>query len=146
MPNLRQRLVRAIVMGLLAKVPQGLLLAVLSAAGVFLAMGLPLNVPLDTMYSAKHVLLGALFGSLFAVPVLTGWNNTLRGLLVGLGHSAGTLFFFNPVVDGVGILGLQVGPLMPLVVVVANLVWGVLAGIGIDVWNRIAAEPEPGEG
>lgn len=146
MPNLSQRLVRAIVMGFLAKVPQGLVLWVMSEIGLFVAMGVRLNVPLNTMYSSTHVLLGALFGSLFAVPVLTGWSNTLRGLLVGLCHAAGTLFFFNPVWDHVGIMGLELGLLMPVVVIVANLIWGVLAGIGIDVWNRIAKHPEAGAG
>jgi hypothetical protein len=144
MPSLGNRLVRAIVMGFLAKVPQGLVLFVMSEIGLFLAMGLSLDFPLNTMYSSKHVLLGALFGSLFAVPVLTRWSNTLRGLLVGLCHAAGTLFFFNPFVDHVGIMGLEIGPLMPVIVIVANLIWGVLAGIGIDVWNRVAADARPG--
>jgi hypothetical protein len=145
MPTLAQRLTRAAVMGALAEVPQGLVLFVLSETGVFLAMGLPLNFPLNALYSSKHLLQGALYGCLFAVPVLTKWSNTLRGVLVGLGHAAGTLLVFNPFVDHVGMLGLQLGPLMPVVVIVSNLVWGVLAGIGIDVWNRVAAVA-PAEG
>jgi hypothetical protein len=145
-PALRTRLVRAAVMGLLAKVPQGLLLFVMGEYGVFLAMGLRLEFPLNALYSSKHLALGAAFGLLFAVPVWTRRSNTVRGLLVGLAHAAGTLFFFNPVMDGVGIMGLQLGPLMPPLVIVSNLVWGVLAGAGIDLWNRVAAEAEPTEG
>jgi len=139
MSSRSQVLLRGCVMGLVAKIPQGLVLFAMSEVGLFVAMGVAVNVPLDIIYSTKHVALGAGFGALFAVPVLVGWPNWLRGLLVGLCHAAGTLFFFNPIVDGVGFMGLDLGALMPVVVVVANLIWGVLAGIGVGVWNRLSA-------
>lgn len=142
MPTQKQLLIRGIVSGLLAKVPQGLVLFFMSEIGLFVAMGVAVNVPLNIIYSAKHILLGALFGALFAVPVFSNWPSTLRGLIVGLGSAAGTLFFFNPFVDDVGFMGLQLGPLMPVVVIAANLVWGLLAGIGVGIWNRVAAEAE----
>jgi len=142
-PVLKTRLIRAAVMGLLAKVPQGLVLFAMGEYGIFLALGLRLNFPLNALYSTKHLALGAAFGLLFAVPVWSRRSNTLRGLLVGLGHAAATLFIFNPFLDGVGLLGLDIGPLMPPLVIVSNLIWGVLAGIGIDLWNRVAAEAEP---
>jgi hypothetical protein len=135
MPTVSQQLIRGCVAGILAKIPQGLALYVCSELGLFLVMGVALNVPLTILYSSKHVLLGGLFGALFAVPLLKGWPHWVRGTLVGLAHAAGTLFVFNPFVDGVGFLGLDVGALMPLVVVAANLVWGMLAGVGVDLWG-----------
>jgi hypothetical protein len=144
MPTTQRLLIRGCVAGFLAKIPQGLVLYVCSEIGLFLAMGVALNVPFTILYSSKHVLLGAVFGLLFAVPVLNHWPNWLRGNLVGLAHAAVTLFFFNPFVDGVGFLGLDVGALMPVVVIVANLVWGMLAGAVLDLWGlwgRRAAAP-----
>ena len=146
MPSVQQRLIRSIVMGFLAKVPQGLVLFVMSEIGLFVAMGVTLNVPLNIIYSTKHVMLGALFGALFAVPVLTGWSHYLRGLIVGLVHSAVVLLFINPVIDGVGFMGIRdLGPLFPAVSIVANLIWGVLTGLGIDLWDRIARDAEEAE-
>jgi hypothetical protein len=143
MPTLQQRLTRAIVMGFLAKVPQGLILFVMSEIGLFVAMGVTLNVPLNIMYSTKHVVLGALFGAFFAVPVLTGWSHTLRGLIVGFVHAAVVLMFINPYIDDVGFMGVRdLGPLFPVVSIVANLIWGVLTGLGIDLWDRIAKDAE----
>lgn len=130
-----RQMIRGGVAGILAKIPQGLALYACSEIGLFLAMGVALNVPLTILYSSKHVLLGALFGAVFAVPVLKAWPNWVRGILVGLVHAAATLFYFNPFVDGVGFLGLEIGALMPVVVVVANLIWGMLAGAVVDLWG-----------
>lgn len=137
MPTAFRLVIRGCVAGIVAKIPQGLALYACSEIGLFLAIGVALNVPLTILYSSKHVLLGGVFGALFAVPLLRNWPHWLRGALVGLCHAAATLFIFNPFVDGVGFLGLDVGALMPVVVVAANLVWGMLAGAGVDLWGLI---------
>lgn len=137
-------MIRGAVGGILAKIPQGLALYACSEIGLFLAMGVALNVPLTILYSSKHVLLGAVFGLLFAVPLLKTWPNWVRGIGVGLVHAAVTLLYFNPFVDGVGFLGLDIGALMPVVVIVANLIWGMLAGAVVDVWGLFdREEPAP---
>jgi len=135
MPTASRLLIRGCVAGILAKVPQGLVLYFCSEYGLFSSMGVELNVPLTTLYSSKHVLLGGLFGALFAVPLLKNRPHWMRGTLVGLSHAAATSFFFNPFVDGVGFLGLKLGALMPVVVLAANLIWGMLAGAGVDLWG-----------
>jgi hypothetical protein len=139
MPTTNQWLTRGIVMGIVAKVPQGLLLYIMSDWGVFIIMGVGVNVPLNIVYSIKHLALGGVFGALFAAPVLLGWPNWLRGILAGLAHAAVVLFLINPFIDDVGFMGIRdLGPLFPAVSVVANVVWGVLAGVGVGLWNRLA--------
>jgi len=146
MTGAQSKLTRGIFAGLIAKIPQGLLLFVCSELELlYVNTGVAVRVPsllggdwISNVYWIKHVIWGGVFGLLFAVPLLARVPGWLRGMLVGLGHAAGTLLIVNPLFDSnIGFLGLGVGPGFPVIVVVFNLIWGVLAGLTLSLWNRL---------
>ena len=76
---------------------------------------------------------GGLWGVLFLLPLdRSRW--IARGLVVSLGPSLGQLFVIFPMQANVGVLGLGLGTLTPLVVLVANAVWGATA----SWWLRLS--------
>ncbi|HUJ76339.1 MAG TPA: hypothetical protein VL359_15870 [bacterium] len=95
--------------GAAAGLLQGILLALVSELGLFLLMGLGLQLTITRFWFYQHVTWGGLWGLLLVVPVLPLWSGWLRGA------------------------GLALGPLMPVVVIVFNVLWGVLAGLWWDL-------------
>lgn len=140
------KLTRGIVAGVIAKIPQGVLLFACSELELlYVNADVVVRIPFSAVYWIKHLIWGGVFGLLFAVPVLPRWPSWLRGLLVGLGHAAGTLLIVNPVFDqsDIGFLGLGVGPGFPVIVIVFNLIWGLLAGVILHVWVWLSRKSSP---
>jgi hypothetical protein len=140
MSGTQSKIVGGIVAGALAKIPQGFILFIASEMEVlYVNSNTAVRIPgLSAIYWAKHVIWGAVFGLLFSLPVLSRWPQWARGLLiVGFGHAAGTLFVVNPIFDtsDIGFMGLGIGPGFPIIVLVFDLIWGLFAGIGLDLWN-----------
>ncbi len=80
-----------------------------------------------------RVVWGGVWGLVFLLPLdRTRW--LARGLVVSLAPSLVQLFVVFPVQTQAGIAGLGLGTLTPLVVLVANAVWGVAA----SWWLRLA--------
>ena len=105
-------------------------LAAAGAGGLIAAMSLQLPELPYPAFLYKQIAWGGLWGVLLAAPVLTGgWF--LRGLLLSLLASAATLFLFFPMQtvgeQGPGLAGLNLGTLMPVLVLLANAVWGLVA-------------------
>ena len=105
-------------------------LALAAMAGLIAAMSLQLPELPYPAFLYKQIAWGGLWGILLAAPVLTGsWF--LRGLLLSLLASAATLFIFFPMAtvgeQGPGLAGLNLGTLMPVLVLLANAVWGLVA-------------------
>jgi UDP-N-acetylglucosamine:LPS N-acetylglucosamine transferase len=95
------------------------------AAGIIAAMGITFHMPALPAFLYKQMVWGGIFGLLFAPSVLKGgW--VLRGLIIGLAPSVVALFYFLPLA-GVGMAGLNLGTMTPVLVLVANSVWGVVA-------------------
>lgn len=105
-------------------------LALAAAGGLIAAMNLTLPALPYPDFLYKQIAWGGLWGVLLAAPVLTGgWF--LRGLLLSLLASAATLFIFFPMASlgeqGPGMAGLNLGTMMPVLVLLANAVWGLVA-------------------
>lgn len=102
-------------------------------AGVMAALGVNATPHLTAGWLYPRIAWGGLWGFLLVLPILErAWF--LRGLLVGLAPTAFLLFYFFPERTTAGMLGLGLGTLTPLVVVVANSIWGVVAA----GWYRLA--------
>ncbi|MEQ8165281.1 MAG: hypothetical protein RIC93_04290 [Alphaproteobacteria bacterium] len=79
----------------------------------------------------RQVAWGGLWGIALVLPVLER-SVILRGLLLGALASAAALFYFfplhtNAMGHGPGLLGQNIGTWMPLFVLIANSVWGLVA-------------------
>jgi hypothetical protein len=75
---------------------------------------------------------------MFLTPLLRRWPGWRRGLIFGLAPGAATLLLFNPLKDQIGLFGLALGPMMPVVVIVFTLLWGAIAGVWLD-WSEFGA-------
>lgn len=116
--------------GGLGAVANVLFIAAMGQLGVIAAMGISFPPPALPGFLYKQVAWGGLWGFLLIVPVLThSWP--WRGLLIGLLASVATLFVFFPLhttgEQGPGMAGLNAGNLTPVLVLLANWVWGLVA-------------------
>lgn len=75
---------------------------------------------------------GGLWGLLFLLPVLKA-QTVVRGLVLALPPAVFILCYLMPH-EGHGVLGLDYGVWAPLVILVAWLLWGVVASF----WNKSA--------
>lgn len=95
-------------------------------AGLTAALGVAIAPALTPAWLQPRLVWGGLFGLGLALPwPAAAWVR--RGLLLSLAPSAVQLFVVFPWKTGHGLLGLDLGLLTPLVVLVANAVWGVVA-------------------
>lgn len=116
--------------GSLGAVANVLFIAAMGQLGLIAAMGISFPPPALPGFLYKQVAWGGLWGFLLIAPVLMhSWP--WRGLLIGLMASAATLFVFFPLHtagdQGPGIAGLNAGALTPVLVLLANSVWGLVA-------------------
>ena len=89
------------------------------------AMGVSIAPGLTPAWLYPRLVWGGLWGALFVLPVTGGWLR--RGLLLGLAPALFQLFVVFPYWQGQGMLGVRLGALTPVVVLVANAVWGTAA-------------------
>lgn len=82
----------------------------------------------------KQVVWGGIWGLAFALPILAGSSWVVRGLVIGFVSSL-VLFFvvFPSIPDGPGVAGLGLGNMMPVLVLVANSIWGLVAAKWYEV-------------
>ena len=103
-----------------------LLLMVSTGAAAALGLGgLAFDHP---QFLYKQVVWGGIWGLAFALPILASSSWVVRGLVIGFISSL-VLFFvvFPSIPDGPGVAGLGVGNMMPVLVLVANSIWGLVA-------------------
>jgi len=116
--------------GSLGAVANVLFVAAMAHLGLIAAMGISFPPPALPGFLYKQVAWGGLWGFLLIAPVL-GRSWLWRGLLIGLLASVGTLFVFFPMHttagQGPGMAGLNAGTLTPVLVLLANWVWGLVA-------------------
>lgn len=104
--------------------------AIAAATGLIAAMGISMAPPPMPAFLYKQIVWGGIFGMAFAFPAIS--RSWIRGgLLVGLAASLVALFIVFPSVTvdgrGPGMAGLNAGQLMPVLVLVANSIWGLAA-------------------
>jgi hypothetical protein len=138
MPPLMQRANHCIAAGALAGLVTTILIWGFSQAGMFARLGIPMAPDLTAAWIYQRSFWGGLWGPLFLLPLFRTWIQWKRGLIFGLAPGLVTLLLFNPIKDGIGILGLGFGPAWPVVVLAFAVMWGALAGLWLD-WSGLAA-------
>jgi hypothetical protein len=112
---------------------QALVVVAAGEAGVYRALGVALAPALSRDFLYRRLVWGGIWGALLALPFPANrWVR--RGLLIGLAPAVAQLLVFFPYVTGQGFLGLELGAATPLVVLLSNAVWGVVA----SGWHRYA--------
>ncbi|MFP5221958.1 MAG: hypothetical protein ACLGSA_06680 [Acidobacteriota bacterium] len=98
----------------------------MGALGVFALLRVDIAPAWTLPWVYQRLVWGGIWGLLFMVPVLSRsvWG---RGALLGLLPSLVQLLVVFPNVVGKGMLGLDLGTLTPVVVLVANTIWGAAA-------------------
>lgn len=119
--------------GALAGLITTILLWIVGQVGIFILLGVPFAPPLTTSMIYTRVVWGGMWGLLFLLPVLPAWRWRMRGLLYGIVPSAAALLLFNPLKDGLGLFGLEMGLMWPVFVIAFNVLWGYLAGAWLDL-------------
>ncbi|EHJ48890.1 hypothetical protein DFW101_2888 [Solidesulfovibrio carbinoliphilus subsp. oakridgensis] len=109
------------------------------ASGLTAAMGVAIAPAMTTGYLYPKLVWGGLWGLLFVPRLLTG-SIFWRGLLYSLGPTLVQSLVVFPVQAQKGLFGLDLGPMTPLLVVLANAVWGFAAA----AWLRGGADADAG--
>ena len=103
---------------------------VLGKLGVLALLGVGLKPEFTAGWLYPRLVWGGLWGLLLVLPFLK--NRVLpRGMLMSLAPTAMVWFVMFPVM-GKGMLGLGFGLLTPLVVLLLNFIWGMVAAL----WYR----------
>jgi hypothetical protein len=130
MNMLMQRLGQCFSAGSLGGLANSLALWGLGAVGVTAAMGVSVSPSLSAAWLYPRLVWGGIWGFLFLLPICRQ-NWWLRGVLFGLGPALVQLLVVFPLKADKGYLGLDLGTLTPLVVLIVNLVWGLVASWAI---------------
>lgn len=125
--------------GAVAAVVSTVCLWVATRAGLLTALGVAL-VPKTTWPSLSHqILWGGIWGLGYPLVLRIRHRPVRAGLALSLAPSVAQLFYFFPR-DQHSLLGVDLGPLTPLVVLGANAIWGwALARVVIATGERGAA-------
>ncbi len=104
------------------------------AAGVAAALGVRIAPELTPGWLYPRLVWGGIWGALFLIPLRS--SHFVRGLLWSLGPSAVQLFVVFPAKAQKGMMGLDLGKLVPLFVLFYNAVWGLAAAY----WLKYSGE------
>lgn len=102
----------------------------LGQAGITAALGIGLRPGFTLPWLYPRLVWGGIWGFLFLLPVLKS-NPIQRGVLFSLAPSAYVLLTVFPGM-GKGFLGLGFGALTPVLVILLNFLWGIVAAF----WYR----------
>lgn len=126
-----QNLSRAFAAGALGGLANVVFIMFVGALGIVALLGISAPPPPLPAFLYKQITWGGIWGFLLVAPFLrdSWWQ---RGLLLSLAASLVALFIVFPANttpdgQGPGLLGLNAGALMPVLVLVANAVWGLVA-------------------
>ncbi len=128
MQNGYARAYQAIAAGAIAGLIQWVIILIAANTGLLDLLGLDLEFPLEKFVFYQRFSWGGLWGLLFLLPLMPKSAQWLRGLALGVIPALASLFFFLPFSNDKGFLGLDLGLMMPVVVLFFGLVWGVIAG------------------
>jgi hypothetical protein len=99
---------------------------VFGALSITGALGVKLVPALTPAFLYPRLVWGGLWGFLFLLPFFRN-SPVLRGIVYSVGPTLVQLFVVFPFMAKKGMLGLQLGALMPLLVVFFNIIWGIAA-------------------
>jgi hypothetical protein len=120
------------VAGCLGGLVNSILMWFLGAVGFTAALGVQLAPQLTAPWLYQRLIWGGIWGGLFLLP-LRNLSYPVRGLLYSLGPSLAAGFLVLPWQAHKGVLGLQLGYLTPVFVLVYNAVWGLAAGLWLQL-------------
>ena len=124
--------------GAIAGFLQTILIWLVGQFGMFALLQLPLKFELNLVWFYQRITWGGLWGLVFLIPLLRSVPQWKRGLVFGILPALLSLFVFLPFKDGHGYMGLNLGVMMPIVVVGFGLIWGMIAGSLLD-----RTQPDP---
>ena len=126
--------------GLLGALLSGLLLCLTAKLGVFALAGVHLRPQLRPEWFYPRLVWGGLWGLAYFLtvrPVNARNRWARRGMWISILPTAFELVVIFPYWSGHGLLGQDLGRLTPLVVLLANMVWGTCTGICCRLlWGR----------
>jgi hypothetical protein len=123
--------------GALGGVALFVFLWLIGTIGIPQAIGINLPVNVTKAYLYNRIVWGGIWGFIFLVPWKQSW--WVRGLVFSVGPSLATFLIFLPSTPA-GLFGLGLGALTPLLVLVANGVWGLATAWWLEfVGARTAA-------
>jgi hypothetical protein len=102
------------------------------AVGVTSALGVHLAPALAAPWLYQRLVWGGIWGCLFLLP-WQGPSYPLRGLVYSLGPTLVTYFLVFPLQAHKQALGLDLGYLTPVFVLFYNALWGVVAGLWLQL-------------
>lgn len=109
--------------GAVAAVINSLALWIAGRAGLTAMLGVALAPDLSWAWLGPRILWGGIFGLAYPLVLRFHSGPTRAGLVLSLLPTGAAFFYFLPR-SGRGLLGVSAGPLTPLVVLVANAIWG----------------------
>lgn len=132
--RLWQKLSLGFTAGAIGGVANVAFVAIVAALGIVALLGIDSPRPSMPAVLYKQIAWGGLWGLVLVLPLLKG-NWWLRGLVLGFFASLATMLIFLPRVvmpagapfASPGMFGLGWGETMPLLILVANSVWGLAA-------------------
>jgi len=122
------------VAGLLGGLANSLTLWLFGVVGLNQLLGVALAPTLSPAWLYPRLVWGGLWGWLFLLP-MPRLTYPTRGLLLSLGPSLVQMFVVFPFQLGKGVAGIKLGYLTPLLVLVFNAVWGLVASQWLK-WAR----------
>jgi hypothetical protein len=103
--------------------------------GVSASLEVAIAPALTAAWLYPRLVWGGIWGLLFLLPYpRTSW--WVRGIIYSLGPTAMQLFWVFPEKTPHGMAGLELGMLTPLLVVVFNIIWGLVAAATLRIVGR----------
>ena len=119
--------------GAISALAQAILIIALFKLRILAIIGLEgFDIPNNLVFIYQRITWGGIWGLLFLIPILRTRDHVTRGFLFAFVPIFATWFYFNPFHDSVGYFGLQVGVAFPIVVLLAGLFWGIIAGYWLE--------------
>ena len=98
--------------------------------GLTQSIGVAISPSLTASWLYPRIVWGGIWGWLFLLPVANS-RPFFKGAILSLFPTLVQLFVIFPYKSGHGIAGLELGLLTPVVVLVVNWIWGVVAALTI---------------
>jgi hypothetical protein len=122
--------------GAVGGLANGLAIWLFGLVGINQLLGVALAPQLTTPLIYNKLVWGGIWGFIFLLP-FPRLTYPSRGLIYSLGPSLVQIFIVFPLMAHLGVGGIQLGYLTPLLVLFYNAIWGIVTGIWLQ-WSRSA--------
>ena len=120
--------------GAVGGLANGLAIWLFGLVGINQLLGVALAPQLTTPLIYNKLVWGGIWGFIFLLP-FPRLTYPSRGLIYSLGPSLVQIFIVFPLMAHLGVGGIQLGYLTPLLVLFYNAIWGIVTGIWLQ-WSR----------